>query len=135
MLIDKFYGSPLAKGIVRLAAVITKGCPVVSSPSMADLQVGSAYRREIKRRGKVRRIVCHKDNRICFLITKDKTIVRYNVQTFLLEPIEVPGNLWARRLNKIQGDILKRKITCMNDLVGECHGAVNIIPVKIDWFV
>lgn len=104
-------------------------------PRVSDFKIGSEYRRSLKRRGNVKRIVFHEKNRICFLIMEDKTIVRYNVQTFLLEPIEVPGNLWARRLNRIQKDIIKRKITNMPDLIKECNGAVNVVPVKLEWYI
>lgn len=111
------------------------GTQTINNPRLDDFSIGSQLRRDIKRQGNVKHIIHHKDNKIVFILTEKKTLVRLNVQTFSLEAIEVPGDLWARRLKRIRNDILARKIDCIDTLVHECKGSVNMIPAKLDWYV
>lgn len=101
---------------------------------MMDLRRGSALRSEIKRSGKVKHIINHKQSNICFLLTDTETIFTTGFQTFILRPEEVPGNLWERRLWKVREDILSRKIKDINQLYTACHKGIKTYQIDIRWY-
>ena len=99
--------------------------------NIEEFQRGAEYRKTIKRRGNVKNIIYHPSGRICFLVTDRDLIVRTGWQTFLLRPIEVPGNLWQRRLNKIQELVLLRRIRNIDSLFAECGEGIDFIPTTL----
>jgi len=90
------------------------------------------FRKAIKRTGKINNVIYHNNSRLCFLVNDEKVIVLTALQAFILEPVEVPGDLWRRRLMKVREHILKRKIQCLEDLFIECSGAINLVPTLVE---
>jgi hypothetical protein len=107
---------------------------VASTEQVASFFRGNEYRKYIKNRGKVKSIICHPRQRICFLLTTDKTIVKTQVQAFALQAVEVPGNLWERRLHRVRGLIQERKIKSYNELIEECGKGVILVPISLGWY-
>lgn len=92
-------------------------------------------RRQLKRGGNIKHVICHKRGRIIFLLTEDKTLVMLSSGTFLLEPVEIPGDLWRRRLNRIRMLILKRRITTYEELLEIARPGVIMTYVRLDWYI
>lgn len=96
---------------------------------------GSDLRRAIKREKNVDNIICHPKNNICFILTEKKLMVKINMQAFVLQPVEVPGNLWERRFKKIRTMILSREVNSFERLIKECDRGVELIPISLQWYV
>lgn len=113
---------------------------VASTEKVTSFFKGSELRKYIKSRGKVRQIICHprrdrgKDS-VCFLLTENKIIFKTQSQAFVLEAVEIPGNLWERRLHKIRRLIQERKIKSRDDLLHECGRGVRLVAVGLGWYV
>lgn len=101
----------------------------------SDLVKGSKLRRNIKSRGKIKHIICCKGSSLCFLITDDKVIMQTSLQSFRLDPLEVPGDLWRRRLRKIRVDILARRITNRDQLLVACGSGIVMVPTRLYYHV
>lgn len=108
---------------------------VASTEKVTSFFKGNEYRNFIKKRGRVKSVICHPRQRICFLLTDDRTIVKTQIQALMLEAVEVPGNLWERRVHKIRRLIQERKITSYDDLLKACGRGVKLIPIELGWYV
>ena len=108
---------------------------LAATRTVSSLLKGGDLRLAAKQKSDIQNVICHKQSRICFVLTETKTIVVLNSGTFILEPLEVPGDLWRRRLNKIRGLILTRKIKTYDDLISVCRPGIRMTFVRLDWYV
>lgn len=115
----------------------TKGdwLPLGRQIKASDLFPGGSLRGHIRRSTQVKQLVVHKQNSIGFIITDAKILVVYRSNVRRLEPLECPGNLWERKLNRIKRSIQQRQITNIYDLIAACGQEIEMKYAKLDWYL